>query len=745
MGLPNTQIPSDKLPECWSDDVRMNALFAPFRIKTANPESWDMKMKFWSEMVRQWCRHRTDPVISAADIKFAFQRKGRTPACIDIVIEEMYRNGELAPISKYLQILHNGPEGWAMWGARIAFKPAVFAVSTVLSLLPNRTQLDSDGLPKASIESTQRFVLESAVKMNKKLMRLKNGYKHRGKQKKVCMDCVNEGMCKKGVNTDMTADRNEQATQFLDNFPPGEQRLGTIDELMKITQWGGDRETLEIILGYLVSQGAAVKKGDVVKLVTIQKRGTQKSCREKERNVTSLTLTGAKNHLRRKHKISTRAQRCDAALENVRHLLHQMREVDSNAAIVDTYRTSSQAMKRTMKEGGLEEDSVFDTMDELKDVLETYNEVEKALGTTVDDIDTAELEQELKELLDTPPPPGGGTPEEKRDKGATISKGIKPSKPWYPPPGDCLRPDTAWSESGVDASLKRLSEGFGELRMDQRLHPGKTLGTVTNVIPVLETYNEVEKALGTTVDDIDTAELEQELKELLDTPPPPGGGTPEEKRDKEGKIPSPPGQHRKESERDFVFDGEERMLAELDKLSLEDTTPKKMDRKPVAVAESAAADNGATISKGIKPSKPWYPPPGDCLRPDTAWSESGVDASLKRLSEGFGELRMDQRLHPGQPLDVDFTTQARHYVTDFQVRDHKQAPAGVWLYNHEDTSAELAASTEYFSTESPGKSGSSFLMAPGEGRRKQEPWHTDEEKTIEDLETRLNRLRGFNM
>lgn len=91
MGLPNTQIPSDKLPECWSDDVRMNALFAPFRIKTANPESWDMKMKFWSEMVRQWCRHRTDPVISAADIKFAFQRKGRTPACIDIVIEEMYR------------------------------------------------------------------------------------------------------------------------------------------------------------------------------------------------------------------------------------------------------------------------------------------------------------------------------------------------------------------------------------------------------------------------------------------------------------------------------------------------------------------------------------------------------------------------------------------------------------------------------------------------------------------------------
>ncbi|XP_013135875.1 PREDICTED: charged multivesicular body protein 7 isoform X2 [Papilio polytes] len=506
MGLPNTQIPSDKLPECWSDDVRMNALFAPFRIKTANPESWDMKMKFWSEMVRQWCRHRTDPVISAADIKFAFQRKGRTPACIDIVIEEMYRNNELSPISKYLQILHNGPEGWAMWGARIAFKPAVFAVSTVLSLLPTRPQLDSDGLPKASIESTQRFVLESAVK--------------------------------------------EQATEFLDNFPPGEQRLGTIDELIKASQWGGSRETLEILLGYLVSQGAAVKKGDVVKIAEPNKKVTPVTETDEalvkltsaearlEADLDKLTKElnsadsdaraalklgnrlAAKNHLRRKHKISTRVQRCDAALDNVRQLLQQMREVDSNTAIVDTYRTSSQAMKRTMKEGGLEEDSVFDTMDELKEVLESYNEVEKALGTTLDDIDTAELEQELKELLDTPAPPGGGTP------------------------------------------------------ADQRREKGQ----------------------------------------------------------------------RKESERDFVFDGEERMLAELDKLSLEDTTPKKMDRKPVAVTETA--DNGISIPKSTKPSKPWYPPTGDCLRADTAWSESGVDASLKRLSEGFGELRMDQRLHP---------------------------------------------------------------------------------------------------
>lgn len=90
MGLLDS-FPEDKLPQCWSDDIRMNALFAPFRLKSVNPESWEMKMKFWSDMLRQWCKHRKDPIITAAEAKFAFQRKGRTPACIDLVVEEMFR------------------------------------------------------------------------------------------------------------------------------------------------------------------------------------------------------------------------------------------------------------------------------------------------------------------------------------------------------------------------------------------------------------------------------------------------------------------------------------------------------------------------------------------------------------------------------------------------------------------------------------------------------------------------------
>ncbi|XP_026318504.1 charged multivesicular body protein 7 isoform X2 [Hyposmocoma kahamanoa] len=615
MGLPDSTIPEAKLPPCWSDDVRMNALFAPFRLKSANPESWDMKMKFWSEMLRLWCKCKNDPIVSTSDAKLAFQRKGRTPACLDIVIEEMFRNGELSPLTKYQQILHNGPEGWVRWGARLAFKPAAFALTAVASLLPARQAVDNDGLPKASIDSTQRFVLECVVQ--------------------------------------------EQATTFLQNYPPTAERIGTIEELMKNVNWQQSRETFEVLLGYLVSQGTAVKKDDVVKLAEPNKKASpitesdeafvkliaaerkleadatrfSKEVAAAEMEAKAALQLGnrlaAKNHLRRKHTAEKRALRSEAALDNVRQLLQQMKDVEMNSHIVDTYRTSSQAMKRGMKEGGLDEDAVHDTMDDLKDVLDTYNEVERALSTTVDDFDAAELEQELKDLLASPSSPGGGTRAKEKDG-------------------------------------RRVSD----------------------------------------------------------------------------KLPTPPADnpHRKVSERDFIFDGEERIIAELNELGIEDSSPKQKDtpkrkdtkaKQKVPVAEAWGDDEEPVPPRPKSPkSKSWYPPSGQFLT--ETWNNN----------DSFGELRQDDRLHPGQQLNVDFTTPPRLYNTDFLVRDHKPVRSGgnVWLYNRDDNSnfdSDLATSTEYYSSESPGKAGGSFQMAPGGERKPSATWQPpDSVDDVDDLEER---------
>ncbi|XP_047518248.1 charged multivesicular body protein 7 isoform X2 [Pieris napi] len=614
MGLHDIGLPQDRLPHCWSDDVRMNALFAPFRLKSVNPESWEMKMKFWCDIVQQWCKYKKDPIISASDIKCAFQRKGRTAACIDIVVEEMFRNGDLCPLSKYPQILHNGTEGWMWWGAKLAFKPAALALTAVSSLLPARQSIDNDGLPKSNIDATQRFVLESAVK--------------------------------------------KLATELLNSYPPGVERIGTIEHHMKNTG-NTNRETFELLLGYLVSQGAAVKQGDVVKLAEPNKKAApvsemdvalvklitaeQKLCEDMSRLTKEVLMVdndvraalklgnrlAAKNHLRRKHIAQKRVDKCESALHNVKQLLEQARDVDVNAAVVDTYRTSAKAMKSTMKEGGLEEDLVHDTMDDLKEVMDAYNEMGKALGGTIDDEDLNELEEELNELLSGPGGGDGGTPEKDKD----------------------FSPDV--------------------------------------------------------------------------------------------KLPSPPSvKPKRSSEREFVFDGEEQMLADLNQLGFDDT-PRK-DRVGVVVGETHSPKRKSKDSK-------WSQEKGN-------WSEK-LDSNLQDLSQEYAEVRLDERLHPGQELKVDFTQSPRHFASDFQVRDHK-SESGVWLFNSEDSRrADLATSTKYSRASSPGKSESSFLMAVGGERRppsRSSPSPTtspessdsppppkDSPDEMQDLQKRLNNLRGF--
>lgn len=38
----------------WSNEERMNVLFAPLRNKELNPESWNAKVRFWINLIEKW-------------------------------------------------------------------------------------------------------------------------------------------------------------------------------------------------------------------------------------------------------------------------------------------------------------------------------------------------------------------------------------------------------------------------------------------------------------------------------------------------------------------------------------------------------------------------------------------------------------------------------------------------------------------------------------------------------------------
>ena len=79
-------------PVEWEDDQRMNVLFSPFREnRHVNPQSWDSKLKFWSDLLASYCKFTGRIIITPTEVPHMFQRKGRLPQCINKVLEENLR------------------------------------------------------------------------------------------------------------------------------------------------------------------------------------------------------------------------------------------------------------------------------------------------------------------------------------------------------------------------------------------------------------------------------------------------------------------------------------------------------------------------------------------------------------------------------------------------------------------------------------------------------------------------------
>lgn len=102
------------LPECWSDDVRMNALFAPFRTRALNPLHYDNKIKFWKELILTYCNEKQMIEFDVKLLEDKFKRKGVKPKCLELVIAELAKEKVLAtreeivkPKSNFVQNIFN--------------------------------------------------------------------------------------------------------------------------------------------------------------------------------------------------------------------------------------------------------------------------------------------------------------------------------------------------------------------------------------------------------------------------------------------------------------------------------------------------------------------------------------------------------------------------------------------------------------------------------------------------------------
>lgn len=108
------QLPADFYPACWQDDERMDNLFAPFRSKAVNPVNYESKMKFWTNLIKEYCQVKGCAVVTVNELRDAFQRNNKKPFCLDTAIEHQLMDGSIQRKDQFDQPPQHTWSGWAM-------------------------------------------------------------------------------------------------------------------------------------------------------------------------------------------------------------------------------------------------------------------------------------------------------------------------------------------------------------------------------------------------------------------------------------------------------------------------------------------------------------------------------------------------------------------------------------------------------------------------------------------------------
>ncbi|XP_055937783.1 charged multivesicular body protein 7-like [Argiope bruennichi] len=368
-------------PIDWNDDIRMNFLFSPFRERSVNPEGYDAKINFWISTIQDLCMKSQCPVISNTALCAAFDRKNRQPVCLDIVLENMMRQGLIMRMNDYTKIEQE--KGWLGWSFdMLVQKPVSWGFSSVHSLLNfNKTE--------------EKFIILSVVKdLSAKI--LKRYYELIDTKwtdnavflehlRQECKDICSESNFELAV---MQLQREKIASVFEEygekviKFRKFEEKK--IEPLSEIDKG---------VLSLKRARDTILDDMDALETSIL-------SCEEEAKNLVKKGFKSkAMLSLKKKKRLETLLKKKSIAFDNIENLLCQLKNTGTEKMVLEAYRTGVQAMKRTTT-GELDLDNIDVVMSDVQGVLEDYNEVQSTLSKSVTADDSLEeFEEELENLI----------------------------------------------------------------------------------------------------------------------------------------------------------------------------------------------------------------------------------------------------------------------------------------------------------------------------------------------------------
>jgi charged multivesicular body protein 7 len=400
-------------PKEWSDDQVMDVLFSPFRnTRYVNPRSWDTKMKFWSDMVHRQFSSDKRLVFNARQLPMVFERNGKLPTCMNVVLEDLVRSGTVKPVSEYVA----SAGGWMSWSINLLLRrparwgyhalikqPVSWAFSKIFGSTEEDASAGCQPLSRDQLMQSlpdEEFVIVELVKK--------------------AADAVYERHCSSVTFrltddvvgyadlaqrcADICADRRSFDITLLELCRQKRCAIGIGADGEKVIRMASDRSERASSLSdtdmkiYRL-KAAEAKLEDEIKNLTgemEQCRLHAKTCLQQGRKSAAL------KYLRRKKLLDSRQHQHEQAIDKINSLLNMLQQTESQKQILDAYATGVEAFKEIKNRYGLTEDSIDDTMVQIQEAFDDNEIIQQSMVQPLPgdiDIDDVDLEQELDQLL----------------------------------------------------------------------------------------------------------------------------------------------------------------------------------------------------------------------------------------------------------------------------------------------------------------------------------------------------------
>ncbi|RZF44966.1 hypothetical protein LSTR_LSTR001927 [Laodelphax striatellus] len=373
-------------PKDWEDEERVSTLLAPFRKKELNPLGYESKMSFWKNIIENCCYESDCCTFTLDNLESAFKNKERRPQCLREVLENLYRDQEIAYLQCFLaeQPSANDSKRWMTWAIKSFVKaPAVWSMNRLKESLISPSEIDFG----------QAFVHMPVVK----------------KQAENILRDLNDDL--KG-----TLIRYDELTDVCAAFKKFNDSVNVIVHWLELQ---GHVSTIEVENEKLIK----FSKNDKFESITDLERTTflleknekllMNSIENLESKKQALVSDAqgylkkdmrpmAKSCLRKKKELEKQITQKCSALDNIQTILTRIRNMESDSKVFSSYKDSLSMIKELMSKNDLSEESVGNTMSQLQEVLEVHDEIQNSLAEPASSLipnTDEDYEKELAELL----------------------------------------------------------------------------------------------------------------------------------------------------------------------------------------------------------------------------------------------------------------------------------------------------------------------------------------------------------